>query len=64
MSVGENIKRLREGAGLTQQELADKVGVGRTWIAQIERGAKCPSIVFSAELAQVLGCSIDELLKK
>ena len=63
MAVGENIKRLREAAGLTQRELADKVSVGRTWIAQIERGAKCPSVVFAADLARVFGCSIDELLK-
>lgn len=63
MAVGENIKRLREGAGLTQQELADKCNVGRTWIAQIERGAKCPSVVFAADLAKIFGCEIGELLK-
>lgn len=63
MSVGENVKRLREAAKLTQQELADKVGVGRTYIAQIERGAKCPSIVFADELSAAIGCDIKEFLK-
>ena len=63
MAVGENIKRLREAAGLTQQELADKCGVGRTFIAQIERGAKFPSLMLADDLAKIFSCGIDELLK-
>jgi transcriptional regulator with XRE-family HTH domain len=62
--VGINVKRLREERGLTQLELADKLGVSRVWIAQIERGAKQPSLTFGAELAEALGVGIDELLKK
>ena len=62
--VGENIKELRERAGLTQQELADKCGVGRTFIAQIERGAKLPSLMLADDLARLFGCSIDELIAK
>jgi transcriptional regulator with XRE-family HTH domain len=63
MSVGENIKRLREGKKWTQQELADKVGVSRPMIAQIERDTKSVSLKFGAELAAVFECTVEELLK-
>ena len=63
MSVGENIKRLREGKKWTQQELADKMGVSRPMIAQIERGTKSVTLIFGAELAGVFECTVEELLK-
>lgn len=63
MSVGENIKRLREGKKWTQQELADKMGVSRPMIAQIERGTKSVSLIFGSELAAVFECTVEELLK-
>jgi transcriptional regulator with XRE-family HTH domain len=38
MGIGENIKRFRHAAGLTQQELADLVGTSKATICRYERG--------------------------
>ena len=37
MSVGENIKKRREAKGLSQAELAGAIGVGQSYLSQIER---------------------------
>ena len=44
MSVGENIKKRREAKGLSQAELAGAIGVGLSYLSQIERGTKTASI--------------------
>lgn len=63
MSVGTNIKRLREAREMTQEELAEAVNVSRVMIAQIERDSRCPSMVLGNTIARTLGCSMEELLE-
>lgn len=60
-----NIKRLREEAGLTQQQLADKAGITMNYLAKIEsqkmqRGC---TIVIVGRIADALGIDIRELFK-
>ncbi len=62
MSIGENIKAKRQALGMTQEKLADAVGLGRSMVAQIERGSKVPNMVLGRDLAKVLGCGMEELL--
>ena len=62
MSVGENLKARRIAQGMTQQNLADAVSLGRSMIAQIERGSKIPNLLLSAALAEVLDCSLYDFL--
>lgn len=62
MSVGENLKRIRESRGLSQMELARQVGVSGPMITQIERGTKNPSLQVSAEIVKVLECRLEDLL--
>ena len=57
----EELKRLRCARGLTQAGLAKSVSVTQSLIAQWERGAAMPSATKLPLLADVLGCSIDEL---
>ena len=64
MSLNENIKNRRIKKQLTQEEFAEKVGVGRSMIAQIERGTKIPNMILGRDIACVLGCSMDELVKE
>ncbi len=64
MSVGENIKARRLTLGLTQEELAREVGIGRSMVAQIERGSKIPNIILGRDIAEVLGCSVEKLLEE
>lgn len=61
ISIGENVKKLRESNNLKQSELADMVGVTRTMITQIERGTKVPSMLLGKDIAIALKCSILEL---
>ena len=62
MSVGENIRRIREARGLNQAQLADRVGIAQPWVCQIERGTKNPSLQLGKLIAEVLGCTLDDLL--
>lgn len=44
MNLKDQIKALRKSHGLSQQELAEKAGISRVSIGQIERGNATPSI--------------------
>lgn len=63
MNVGENIRKLRKNQGLTLAELAKAVKVSEPTLCMIERGTRIPSVLLAADLAKVLGCTVDELLK-
>ena len=55
------IKDLRERAGLTQGELAARLGVGQSTVAMWENGTNVPRASLLPKLAEVLHCSIDDL---
>lgn len=55
------IKELREAAGLTQQELANEMGMVQTAISAWETEATIPRTRQLPVLARLLGCSIDDL---
>lgn len=59
---GAHLARLRQAAGLTQQQLADAVGVKQSNIAFWERAPKPPRGEVLPGLASALGVSIDQLL--
>lgn len=60
--VGAEIRRRREGLGLSQAQLADKIGVGRTTVTMIERGAQGILIHQLLEIAKALRVSPEKLL--
>ncbi|GAA6514587.1 hypothetical protein K370107A2_15900 [Merdimmobilis hominis] len=62
MSVGANIKAKRTALNLTQRELAQRVNVDPSMICQIERGTKMPTLPLGKEIADALGCTIEELI--
>lgn len=64
MSIGENIKIFRERNGLTQEQLAYRLHVSRPLISQIERGTKTLSLPLGKAMADILNCSIEDLLKE
>ena len=57
----KNVKELRKLSGLSQKELADKLGVSRTTVTMWEAGGQYPRPENIIRLASVLGCTIDEL---
>jgi len=55
------IKENRARLGLTQEQLADKVGVRRETIVFLEKGKYNPSLKLAHDIALALGVKIDEL---
>lgn len=55
------MKAARAGLDLSQQELADKVGVSRQTINAIEKGDYNPTIKLCRDICVVLGKTLDEL---
>ena len=64
MSIGANIRRIREEMGLSQVELAEKIHVTQSMLCQIERGTRAPSLPLSTELAAALGCTLNDLVDR
>ena len=61
VKIGKNIKRFRRECGLTQAELAKKLGVTTQAVSKWETQMNSPDIALIPKIAQVLGVSIDEL---
>lgn len=51
--IGKNIRNLREGAGLSQRELADKLGKSAAAISQYESGETTPRVGVIEQLASI-----------
>lgn len=49
---------------MTQESLANALGIGRSMIAQIERGSKIPNLMLGRDIAKILQCDLDELVKE
>ena len=58
------IKQLREEYGMTQQELADKIGGAKSTIAMYEKEDRKPSLEVLIKLSEIFNCSIDYILCK
>lgn len=59
MTTGDIIQEKRTEAGMTQQVLADRLGVNRSLIAQYERGSKVPTVTMAKRIAEIFGCTVD-----
>lgn len=56
--LGISIAKQRELAGLTQEQVAEKLGIGNEAVSRIERGVVEPSAVRMMQLADVFDCSV------
>ena len=61
MEIGKKIMSLRKKNGLSQEELAEKVGVARQTISKWELGETSPDLKQSKELSKIFNVSLDEL---
>ena len=61
MELGKKIRQLRSKAGMTQEQLAEKMGVGPQAVSKWENAAAMPDITALPLLAEVFGVSIDDL---
>jgi len=62
MEIGKKIMELRKKKGLSQEELAEKVGVARQTISKWELGETSPDLKQSKELSKIFNVSLDELV--
>jgi transcriptional regulator with XRE-family HTH domain len=60
--IGQNVKRLREKKGLTQEQFAEASGFSQQYISSLERGHRNPTIITIHELAVALGVSHVDLV--
>src|ERR671916_1099122 len=60
--LGGRVRALRQGRGLTLEELAGLSGVSRAMISKLERGEKNPTLVVAAKLAEGLGVTLSQLV--
>lgn len=63
-SVGKAIANRRSKAGLTQEEVAERLGVGNEAISRMERGTVMPTVGRLVALAQVFSCGVNDLISK
>jgi transcriptional regulator with XRE-family HTH domain len=60
--LAANLRRRREGLGLSQEELADRAAIDRTHLSKIERRIHSPTVDVLGRLATALGVSAADLL--
>lgn len=63
MNVGEKIKKIRKMAGMTQEELAEKMNVSRQTISKWEKEISSPDLDSAIALCELFEISLDDLLK-
>lgn len=61
ITMGEIIKTKRIERGLSQRQLAEKVGVAHVMVCHWEHGYCLPNILNCWDLADFFGCTLDEL---
>jgi len=61
--LGQNVRRTREEKGWSQEAFAHEAGIHRTYVSDIERGARNPTILIVEKLAAALGVSASQLLR-
>ena len=60
-SVGNNLKEIRTKLGITQAELAERVGVARVSIISIEKGHFIPTVETALRIGKALSVSVEQI---
>ncbi len=62
MTLATNIKKVRQTRNISQEQLAEMINVNQTFVSQLERGIRVPTVAMLEQIADVLDCSVDGLL--
>ena len=62
MKITNNVKRLRQAAGMTQAELASRLGITSPSVTKWEKGMSNPDLPHVFRLAEIFDCPVDEII--
>jgi len=62
--LGKELRKAREKSGITQEELADRAGLHRTYISLLERDKKSPTLTVLFRVCRSLGISASRLIAR
>ncbi len=62
--IGINVRRLRLAAGLSQEDVAVKMGVDRAYVSSLEGGRRNPTVLTAWHAAQALGVKLQALFEE
>lgn len=62
LAIAERLAEARQNAGLTQEQVAERLGIGNEAVSRMERGATAPTIARLFEFAELYGCRVDRLI--
>lgn len=60
--LARNLRQRREAKGWSQEEFADRAGIHRTYVSDLERGKRNPTITVVERLAKPFGVTASDLL--
>lgn len=60
--LGRKVQALRQDRSLSQEELADRAGLHRTYVSGVERGVRNPTLTVLEKLAHGLGVPLRDLI--
>jgi transcriptional regulator with XRE-family HTH domain len=60
--LGDELRKAREAAGFTQERLAFRAGVDRTFVSIVERGLQSPSVDTLIRICRVLGVRASDVI--
>lgn len=63
MNIGNNIAALRKEKGITQEELANILGVSAQAVSKWENNSSCPDVALLTDIADYFGVTVDALLR-
>ena len=63
-AFGQAVRSLREAAGMSQESLGDLAGIHRNYVGDVERGERNIALINIARLAEALGVSSSQLIRK
>lgn len=62
-AFGQAVRKRRLALGLSQEGLAELSGLHRTYLSDVERGARNPSLLIMVRIARALGTTLSRLLE-
>ena len=60
--LGKRVRRYRHKKGLTQEDVAFKVGISRAYMGYIEQGRNVPSLEVLQKVAKAIGAKLSDLV--